>query len=820
MKKIPPFDSGTSWIWSREGAHGVLDQASPAAYQVRLFRNSFEVGAGAGEQVLCLTADSRYEAFLDGELLGRGPAHGDVRHHFYDVHHLGRLTPGRHVLAVRVFDYSKVQCDPPRLGAPAAVMTRTGGLAAEVWSGGTCVMRTDASWRVEVDRSLRFQLPCPDWFGGFVGLFEEWHCADDAMAGWMAADYDDSGWPHATILYPAERRENQTDAASPYGLMERMVPMPWTGSSLEPMACFMPGGGEAPLPWRELCRGAGEVAIAPETVTEVLIEYDKEWTGFPRLEFSGGRGAAIRVGYAEGLRLPRAVADAVIFGRNADIGDVAIGFEDRQRGWTFDHRGSFEGFEDVLYPDGRAWRWRPHHWRAAKFVRLRIQTAAEPLTITGFRFEPEHYPLRVAEELSCSDRRIEAVSRINFHTLLLGMHETFTDCPYYEQLQYIGDSSLNAQVAMLGAGDYDASRQLLLHFDWSRVPEGWTQSRYPSRIEGIIPAQSLDWLAAIHSFALMCGDMATVREVWPGACAVLDAYHRHLGPSGLPENLPFWNWIDWCPGWKRGVPPGAEDGPVLSHAGKLGVALQQGIAVAGWLGEKEDAERLRKRYELLRTNARAAFWNGAFFAENTRDPGYGSRLGNAYAVLAGFPEPQEREGLNALLSGDTLADCSFFGYFFVRQALWETGGCDLQRELQPWFAMLDLGLTTWAEDTVFWRSLCHGWSANPQIDFYTRLLGVRPTAPGFAQALIAPAIDAFEQMAGSVMTPHGAIRVAWDRAEAELTVDCPREIHATLILPAAGTRTLAGGRSAHELPPRRPAVRRPPAPAPLADALA
>jgi alpha-L-rhamnosidase len=820
MKTIMPFDSGTSWIWTQEGAHGVLQKPSPAAYQVRLFRNSFEVGDAAGEHSLCITADSRYEAFLDGRLLGRGPAHGDVRHHFYDLYDLGGLAPGRHVLAVRVFDYSKVQCDPPRLGAPAAVMTRTGGLAAEVWSGGSCAMRTDASWRVEVDRSLRFQLSCPDWFGGFVGLFEEWHGAESSLAGWMAPDYDDSAWPLASILYPAERREKQTDAVSPYGLMERMVPLPRSGPPLRPMACFAPGGGEASPSWRELFRGSGAVVITPETLAEVLVEYDKEWTGFPQLEFSGGRGAEIRVGYAEALRLPYEVKDAVIFGREADIGDVAIGFEDRQRGWTFDRRGSFEGFEDVLFPDGRVWQWRPHHWRAAKFVRLRIRTAAEPLKITGFCYEPEHYPLQVAEELRCSDRRIEDISRINFHTLLLGMHETFTDCPYYEQLQYIGDSSLNAQVAMLGAGDYAATRQLLLHFDWSRVPEGWTQSRYPSRIEGIIPAQSLDWVAAIHSFALMCGDLSTVREVWPGACVVLDAYHRHLGPSGLPEHLPFWNWIDWCPGWKRGVPPGAEDGPVLSHAAKLGMALQQAIAVAGWLGETDDAARLRDRYERLRTNARAAFWNGAFFAENTRDPGYGSRLGNAYAVLAGFPEPGEREGLNALLATDTLADCSFFGYYFVRQALWETGGCDLQRELQPWLAMLGLGLTTWAEDTVFWRSLCHGWSANPQIDFYTRLLGVRPTAPGFSRAVIAPAIDAFEQMAGTVMTPHGAIRVAWDRSGAELSVECPCEISADLILPDGERTTLAGGRSSLKLPPRRPAGRRSSARAPLAGAAA
>lgn len=203
-----------------------------------------------------------------------------------------------------------------------------------------------------------------------------------------------------------------------------------------------------------------------------------------------------------------------------------------------------------------------------------------------------------------------------------------------------------------------------------------------------------------------------------------------------------------------------------------------------WLAglERRTTQRLRDRYERLRTNARAAFWNGAFFAENTRDPGYGSRLGNAYAVLAGFPEPAEREGLNALLATDTLADCSFFGYYFVRQALWETGGCDLQRELQPWFEMLNYGLTTWAEDTTYWRSLSHGWSSNPSIDFFTRVLGVTALEPGFRKARIQPAIGHFSSFSGAVATPHGFIRVAWDSATGHLDVEVPPGVNARLEL--------------------------------------
>lgn len=796
-KKFFWFSSGASWIWSDEGISRERAGRSPSAYEVRRFRREFTVQTGPqNDLALALSADSRYVAWVDGRLLGRGPAHGDIRHHFFDIYDLNFLPPGRHVLAVCVFDYSKVQCDPPRLGAPAAVMSRSGGLVAELRSGDHCLVRTDESWRVAVDKALHFQLPCADWFGGFVGLFEEWHTAREEHVGWTGLEFDDSGWSDATRLYTAELRENQTDAMSPYGLMERMVPHAVEGSALVAKSVFLPGGSAADELGRALLAGKSHCVGAGEGL-ELIFEWEKEWTGFPRLAFAGGAGRTIRIGYAEALRLPHAVGDAVIFGRGADIGDVAIGFEDGSSGWTFDRRGTFEGFEDIVIADGRAWAWQPHHWRAAKFIRLAVDAGAEPLELRSFSFTPTHYPMALLAPFKCVDRRLEKISEINFHTLLLGMHETFSDCPYFEQLQYIGDSSLNAQVAMLGTGDYAATRQLIYHFDWSRVPEGWTQSRYPSRIEGIIPSQSLDWISAIHSYALMSGDLETVRDVWPGAMTVLDAYERHCGAAGLPEHLPFWNWIDWCPGWKRGVPPGTEEGPVLSHAAKYGMALSQAGQVAEWLGVPDrQRDEMRERHLRVKSCCREQFWNGRFFAENARDQDYGSRLGNAYAILAGFSQPNEEEALHAVLSNRALADCSFFGYYFVRQALWQLGGCDLNRELEPWFRMLDYGLTTWAEDTVFWRSLCHGWSANPQIDFYTRILGVKPLAPGFAEVEIRPLADDYESASGAVMSPRGPIRVGW--AESILHLEVPPGIQATLFLSGQSPYIVCPGQSQHE----------------------
>ncbi|HYL57498.1 MAG TPA: alpha-L-rhamnosidase C-terminal domain-containing protein, partial [Candidatus Acidoferrales bacterium] len=58
---------------------------------------------------------------------------------------------------------------------------------------------------------------------------------------------------------------------------------------------------------------------------------------------------------------------------------------------------------------------------------------------------------------------------------------------------------------------------------------------------------------------------------------------------------------------------------------------------------------------------------------------------------------------------------------------------------------------------------CHAWSATPTYDLTTWVLGVRPTAPGYARAQIAPRFGPLLHLEGRVPTPHGAIEVKLDR---------------------------------------------------------
>lgn len=73
---------------------------APASHEVALFRESFTLLSPLEGAQLHIFADTRYEAWLDGAWIGRGPARFSHNLREYDVYELGDLPPGEHLLAV------------------------------------------------------------------------------------------------------------------------------------------------------------------------------------------------------------------------------------------------------------------------------------------------------------------------------------------------------------------------------------------------------------------------------------------------------------------------------------------------------------------------------------------------------------------------------------------------------------------------------------------------------------------------------------------------------------------------------------------------
>ena len=812
----PPFTQRASWIWSAEATHATPapDAATPSHYQVRMFRRTFEVTEVKSTRLkVHVSGDSRYLFFCNGDLVGRGPAKGDVNHHFYESFDLTAcLRSGRNVLAAHVLDMSRVAHRPTQLGAPCAVMTYAGGFVLDGdlrWekAGVPDVvledLSTDARWKVAVDTAHRFQNEGTT-FEGYHGYFE-YRVSRLIPSGWTAAEFDDSGWPAATVLYRAELLANRRDPSSPYGLVPRMIPALEEGDTVCFADVFSPGGAEGGKGWREAACGASAVTLPSRSTVEVILDAGELTTGFPFLAVAGGAGSTVRLTYAEALRLPWNTPDAKLLGRQQPLANLASHFADESTGWTFDRRGKISGWCDVWEPAGNAKLgansneiFEPLHWRAFRYIGVKVTTGDEPLTIRALRYRFTAYPYHVMGEFGCSDARLERIWRAALRTMRLCSHETFEDCPYYEQMQYAGDTMITSKIAMLTTGDYRLTKQALYHFDWSRLSDGLTQSRFPSRLVQIIPSWSLHWITCARDYVACSGDITVVTDLLPGFRAVLDWFRRHADKDGLPAKLPFWNITDWCPWWPRGVVPGSDTGPTCIISAQYIVALDETAGLCRLVGREREAAELVAEADALRLMLHARFWSEAegLYFDRPGGPEI-SQYGNAWAVVCGAAGARERAILLKRFPHDEkLAPGSFFWWHIGFRALAECGDYDRMPEfLGPWHESVEAGLDTFVEENSYWRSLCHAWSAHPALEFLSRVLGVTPVTPGFAKIAVEPQLCGLAHAKGKICTPRGPVTVAWRRENGQfcLEIEAPLETPVQVTLPDGSRREFSGG---------------------------
>src|SRR5258708_39044665 len=130
-------------------------------------------------------------------------------------------------------------------------------------------------------------------------------------------------------------------------------------------------------------------------------------------------------------------------------------------------------------------------WRTWRYLDLDITTGNQPLTLESLKAQFTAYPFEEHAKLQTGDPDLDKIWEISWRTARLDAHETYMDTPYYEQLQYVGDTRPQAPISYTVANDDRLARQALEAFDASRFPDGITRSRYPSSLPQTIPTFSL-----------------------------------------------------------------------------------------------------------------------------------------------------------------------------------------------------------------------------------------------------------------------------------------------------------------------------------------
>jgi alpha-L-rhamnosidase len=487
------------------------------------------------------------------------------------------------------------------------------------------------------------------------------------------------------------------------------------------------------------------------------------------LEASGGAGGSIALTYAEALR------DAS--GRKGDRDEIG--------GKTI------VGVRDVFAPDGGARRrFRTLWFRTYRYVQLDVETADEPLRIHDVRGDFTAYPYRERGRFASDAAWIDSVWVMNWRTARLCAWETYFDTPYYEQLQYVGDTRIQALLSLYVAGDDRLVRNAIEQFDQSRAPDGLTASRYPSGLPQYIPPFSLLWVAMVHDYWMLRDDAAFVRRFLPGVRGVLAWFERRVDAAGLVGAAPWWGFVDWAPQWERGAPPGAErSGGSAAVTLQYVYALDRAAALEDALGARELATGYRARAARLRAAVRARAWDPARrLFRDAPDSALYSQQTNVLAVLAGaVPAAERRDLVQRVLADSSLVRASYYFSWYLLEAVREAGlGDRYVEQLAPWRTMLAMGFTTTPEAPEPSRSDSHAWSAHPNYGLLATVLGVRPGAPGFRTVTIAPHLGPLVRAEGRVPHPKGDVEVS-------LTRMSEGRLRGTVTLPPGTTGTFEWG---------------------------
>lgn len=733
-----------------------------------------------------LTADERYEFFVNGTLLARGPERGDPNHWFYESYEV-LLPAGRNVFVGRVWSLGE--------NAPFAQMSiRHGFLLFQTSADDHNLSTGTAPWMGKVLRGFAWRKPlciakAVGWNQIVFGREYDWGYELGSGKGWQPAEagaYAESAEGIGCISL-------QNDTAAYHRLRPCLLPPMLDRvsrlGSVRHVALFAtrPVGLTAilhsdcilnELPrWQQLLEEARPIVIPPFTRRRIIIDLKTYLCARPELTVSRGLGAHIEVDWSEALFEN---IDPVGPTENIEAKFWPKGDRNQIEGKFFVSPWSMEdGPGDNFHFDGGTGRiFTTLWWRAGRYIQLLVETEASELVLEDFHLKETRYPLEMEGEFACSDESVNALVPLLVRGLQSCAHETYIDCPFYEQLMYVGDTRLELLTTYVLTRDDRLPRKALQIFDWSRLPSGLTQSHYPSKIRQIIPPFSLWWIAMCHDYALWRDDRTFSKSLLPGVRIICDYFANLIGDDGLLSAPDGWNFTDWVPDWQPfGVPPGAS----TESSGVLNWQAIMTFRMAGeledWFGEPETAALQKRRAQDLAKNTHQHFWNESrgIYADDLSHE-YWSEHTQCLAILSGFvPGTCVNRLKEGLLDGRDLSRATIYFSHYLFEAYQYIGAIPafLQR-LEDWKILLANGLTTPVEQPEPTRSDCHAWGSHPLIHFYTALAGIRPVAPGFSKVRIHPQIGDLEWLRADLPHPTGNIVV--EVRNGVLSISLPRGV--------------------------------------------
>lgn len=750
------------------------------------FRRTFDLPSPAREAVADISADARCQLYVNGTLVGRGPARCDPAFQDYDVRDIAPyLRAGRNVVAVLVHSYGRdmswYQLPPPLHLAAFGCAGLFFQCDVALENGGAVGIDSGVSWRCR--RADAWEQNTMAGPVGFMEVFD----ARKSPAGWTTVEFDDGDWeaalapslPALNLASPARPFPNMVARSIPFLREEDSLPHAvLTTAEIEPVL-------DAADPFEQaeremiLAAAAGRienadgllkgeaVKIAPSASRDaaIVLDFGETVTGYPRLDFDAAAGTVIDIVYSERLRDGRP---------------------------ELPNRGPLTSptVHRYIARDGRQ-QWEKFEWVGFRYLQVTARNAQRPVVLHRVSLNETGYPVEERGSFECSDAALNRIWAAGANTVRRCMHDGYEDCPSREQRQWVGDLYVEALTNYAAFGDTRLIARSLRQVPQSQRSDGIMAMATPGDLAArraiTIPDWGLCWVFALGEYVRFTGDLALIVEVFPSALRLLDWFQRFVDENGLLNNVPEWNFVDWAQVDRRGE--GTAYNALYYRALRVGEELARALQMP------LVAERLASRAEALREAINARLWDEerGVYVDACLDGVKSRRISqqsNAVCIANGIAPRKRWDRIFKSILDDSKLLVTAVGmtgapepeappfdeerhvvlaqpYFMhhVHRALVAAGRHDdlLRNIRRRWGAMLDAGATTIWEVWHPLASQCHGWSTTPTFDLSSEVLGVAPLATGFERVRIAPQTVDLAWAKGIFPTVKGDVAVSWRR---------------------------------------------------------
>ena len=746
----------THYVWtkadavpSRPRVANGWDNGANSDLGEHYFRDSFELSRVPEHATLYIAGPRTATIYVNGQQVGHYSLNLDfpiaIRVYACDVTHA--LRAGRNVIAIEgVRGPNKGGASANRIG----VQEQRGELLA-----------------VKIVPAVRGVVAPP-----LVMTDAHWKATMQAVpAGWQESGFDDSNWPAVDDLGGLESSINLFQWNADAGMYA------WPGyDGISPFLAqyalkamkvshVYPGQGEIENAQALADSGTGELTVklpadhvAFHDSPQILLDFGREVTGRLELQSASNEPAEVTVQYGESedeaLNLPYLGVDPVYVPAH---------------GTAYGPKSAFR-YAIIRFTGGR-------------------DTAFRAIRLDGIA-----YPVKYRGWFESNDPLVNKMWTVGAYTAHLCMQDDIWDAPKRDRGRWMGDLDVSGRTINDVFADH-----FLMADTLSRLIGPSPVMRH---VDGI-PGYSAFWLTGEKAFYLHTGSMEQLRSVHTRMVELLNFMEKDLNQQDVYSDLTHaWSYVDWSPDM-HGYTPQTR----MATQAEYYAAFKDGAYLLRVLHDDANAAKFQKKADELKAAAQKYLLDG--------QGSYGTRWQpNAYAVVSGMANPDQYSSIWK----NSLSDVGrhkhhryiitpYYNYYVIR-AMADMGhrqaAMDWIRKF--WGGMINEGATSywegydpsWYKGSDFHRSLqadgmsgfrvslAHGWSSGVTPWLMRQVLGIDPTAGGFAKVNIRPDLIDLKWAKGGEPTPHGMLNVSIRKDDGYVTtIELPADVAARVSVPVS-----------------------------------